>query len=215
VDGVLESVSTFGIPGFDRNTIEQQVESETGLDLQTDLIDWMGDIGLFVQGTNLLEISGGAVIETSDPETSKQTLEQLSRYLVTEGAPIRGPSVEGVEGFGVTIPGAPQPVNVVTAGDRVVIAYGDEATRQALESESTLVATDRFKVASDALGEGYNVAGYFDIPPILELADNLGAAEDDTYQDDVKLYLEPLSHLVFGSRVEGDRFVARIVLGVE
>ena len=40
--------------------VEQQFKAATGLDLQTDVLDWMGDFGVFVRGTSVDELDGRA-----------------------------------------------------------------------------------------------------------------------------------------------------------
>ena len=36
-----------------RDAIERQLKAATGLDLQKDVIAWMGDFGVFVRGTSV------------------------------------------------------------------------------------------------------------------------------------------------------------------
>ena len=47
-----------------RDAIEQQFKAATGLDLQKDVIDWMGDFGIFVRGTSVSELDGALMVET-------------------------------------------------------------------------------------------------------------------------------------------------------
>ena len=53
-----------------RDTIEQQLKAATGLDLQKDVIDWMGDFGVFVRGTSVSELDGALIVETKDEAAS-------------------------------------------------------------------------------------------------------------------------------------------------
>src|SRR5215216_3782589 len=51
-------VDAFAGAAGGRDVIEQQFRAATGLDLQQDLIDWMGDFSVFVRGTRLSELDG-------------------------------------------------------------------------------------------------------------------------------------------------------------
>jgi len=62
-----------------RDAIEQQLKQATGLDLQEDVISWMGDWGLFVRGTTLEDLSGGLIIETTDEAASKRAIDAVAR----------------------------------------------------------------------------------------------------------------------------------------
>ena len=62
-----------------RGLIEQQLKSSTGLDLRRDLLDWMGDFGVFVRGTSMSSLGGALVVETSDEAASARFLSALAR----------------------------------------------------------------------------------------------------------------------------------------
>lgn len=203
--------------GQDPELISQQFEAQTGLDLQDDIFGWMGDLGLFVEGTTVSEVGGGVVIETTDPETSSATVQRVGELLGQQGAPVGPLQLEDQEGFAIQEPGMPQPINVVAAEDKVVVAYGNIATEDALGSESTLDSNDTFQAATEALGQDFEPSGFFDAQAIITLVENAAPelGSDSTYQEDVKPSLEPLSFLTFGSKEEGGRILQRVVVGVE
>jgi hypothetical protein len=64
-------VTAFGAQLGGRDTIEQQFKSTTGLDLQEDVLSWMGDWGVFVRGTSVAELNGALIVETSDEEKTR------------------------------------------------------------------------------------------------------------------------------------------------
>ena len=47
-----------------RDAIDQQFKAATGLDIQKDVIDWMGDFGVFVRGKAVSELDGALIVET-------------------------------------------------------------------------------------------------------------------------------------------------------
>ena len=85
-----------------------------------------------------------------------------------------------------------------------MLAYGDDAARDALSPGQKLGDTAEFAQAEDALGGDYSVSFYLAVAPILALADSAGAASDAKWEE-VKPYLEPLGALVGGAREEGDK----------
>src|ERR687892_543612 len=210
-----DQLGSAGIPGFDLETLRRQFSAETGLDFQADLLDWMGDAGVFVEGTGLLTIGGGAVIETLDANRSRETVDALGRLLLREGAPITPSVIEGHEGFAIEIPGSPQPINVLAGDEKVVIAFGATATSNAIDPDNSLSGTDAFQRATDSLGDGYNTSFFLDVDAVVSLAESLGAGSDETYQNDVKPWLDPLSHVVFGTKLDGEVSVQKFVIGAQ
>jgi hypothetical protein len=114
----------------------------------------------------------------------------------------------GGDGFTVTSAELPQPLHVAQRGDRVAIALGDESAEALLEPTDTLGDDPDFSAASERLGEGFEASNYLDFAPILELAENEGAASDADYQK-AKPYLEPCARLVAGTKKDGDVVLSR------
>lgn len=202
--------------GADPAQIGRQIEAQTGLNFQDDVVGWMGDLGVFVQGTDLASVGGGIVIESKDPATSVATLKRIGELIEAQaGTRLRALTIPGAEGFSIQEPGMPQPINFVAA-EKVVIAYGDEATQAALESGDTLAGNPTFKAAGSAMGEGFSTSAYFDIGAIVAFSEAVGDfSGDETYQADVKPWLEPLTFVSAGSKVSDGRITQRLVIGVE
>jgi len=187
--------------------IEQQLRSETGLDLQEDVISWMGDWGLFVSGTSVEELNGALTIETTDEDASGRFIDAVARLVRENAEPgtTVGPLELGGGGEGVTMTGPEldQPLHLFQREGTVVAAYGDDAAREALDPTETLGDSPAFADAERALGGDYTVSFFVAIPPILELAESEGAGSDEDWQK-AKPYFEPLDALVGGARKEGD-----------
>jgi hypothetical protein len=215
INRFLQQIGDAGIPGLDMATLEQQFVAETGIDLQDGLLRWMGDFGVFAEGSGLLNIGGGAVIETLDASRSRETVDALGRLLLREGAPLTPAVIEGHEGFALELPGSPQPINVLAGDDRVVVAFGATATADAIDPETRLSDSDAFNRATDSLGDGYDTSFFLDVDAVVALVEALGAGSDPTYQEDVKPWLDPLSHVVFGTKLDGEVAVQKFVIGAE
>jgi len=212
-DGLIESFAQGGMTAED---LDSQFEAQTGLDLREDLLSWMGDAGIFVSGTDPLSVGGGLVIESTDPATSSATIDQLGALLNQQGIPTEPLSAGGAEGFAVEIPDPSATERVVVlAGERVAIAYGEDAAVSALEGSDPLSESEAFQTATEGLGDDFTAAGYFDVDAIQELAEAAGAGQFPEYEEDVKPWLDPFSYVTFGSREDGGRLVQRLVIGID
>jgi Protein of unknown function (DUF3352) len=199
-------VEAFGGAVGGRAVIEQQFRAATGLDLQRDVIDWMGDFGLFVRGTSVSDLDGALVIETSDEAASKRFIDALERLARNEAegdvriGPLTAPG--GGEGFTGEDPDVPKPIHVFQKDGRVVFAYGDAAARDATAAGQKLGDSPDFAATRDSLGN-YEVSFYMLMRPVLELADSAGASSDPDWAE-VKPYLDAITGIVGGTSGEGD-----------
>jgi hypothetical protein len=201
-----------------RDAIEQQFKAATGLDLQRDVIDWMGDFGIFVRGTSVSELDGALVIETTDEQASARALAAVARLARQQagGSGIRvGPLTApgGGEGYSVRSPDIPKPIHLFQRNGRVVLAYGDAAAGDAIDPGEKLGDDPDFTSTRDSLGD-YDVSFYVLMQPIFDLVDSTEAANDADWQK-AKPYLEPLSALVAGTSGEGDDLKSGVKLIVK
>jgi hypothetical protein len=195
---------------------EDAFAKETGLDLQDDVLSWMGDAALFVQGTNFQEIGGGVIVESNDPEATKAALVKIRDLVEEEGASTQDVERGEYEGFSAQA-GAPAPLYALAA-DRFIVAYGDRAADSAIEPEETLGDDETFQRAEEALGDGYSPSIYVDFDGMIALIEfglTFSGSNDDSYQEDVKPWLDPISFVVTGSRHDGDRLFQSLFVGVE
>lgn len=191
-------------------------EQETGLDVEEDLLSWMGDAALFVQGTNFQEIGGGLIVESSDPDATRDALAKVRDRLEADGAPTQDAQKGDYEGFSLQA-GAPAPIYAL-AGDRFIATYGDKATDDAISPDETLGDDETYQAAAEALGDDYSPSIYVDfdgLMTVIEFAQSFSGEVDPTYEEDVKPWLDPISFAVAGSRRDGDRLFQRFFVGVQ
>jgi hypothetical protein len=199
-------VDAFGSSVGGRDVVEDQLRNATGLDLQSDVLDWMGDFGLFVRGTSVANLNGGLVVETTDPAATERFILSLGRLARAQGgsgttiAPLSAPG--GGKGFTIRDDEVPQPIHVFLRGDRFVIAYGDEAAADAIEPSQTLGDSQAFSDAAGSI-KGSDASFFLDMPAVLGLIDSTEISADPQWQT-VKPYLEPLRSLVGGTSGNGD-----------
>jgi hypothetical protein len=201
-------VDAFAAGAGGRDAIEQQVRSATGLDLQKDVIGWMGDFGIFVRGKSLSELDGALVIETSDEAASGRFIEALARLARSQTdnsgdsvEPLRAPG--GGKGYTLTSRSFPKPIHLFQQDGKVVLAYGDAAAADAVDPSQKLGDSPEFSANRDSLGGDYDVSAYLLMQPILDLVEAAGSATDADWQK-AKPYLEPLDAIVGGTSGDGD-----------
>lgn len=206
-----------GLPGFDRSQIDAMFYGRTGLRLEEDVLSWMEDAGLWVQGTSIQQIGGGLVIESNDPAKTTRVLQKIEDLVVHQGLPTKPETRGGLEGFSIQIPGVPAPIYAL-GGDRLVIAYGEAAADAASGEGETLESSEAFTAAQEAVGDDFNVSFYVDVDAaqtFAEAAAAFGGAPMETYEQDVKPYIDVLTHVVAAAKKDGDTIVQKLVIGVE
>ena len=196
-------IEAFGASVGGRGVIERQFRSETGLDLDRDLLDWMGDFAVFVRGTSLADLNGGIVVETSDPAASARLITRLGqlsqRRPGTSVRPFSAPG--GGKGITLRMSDVPAPVHVFQRDDRFVVGYGDAAAADAVAPAQRLGDSPEFQDAAQSI-DGYAVNMYLAIAPVLELAESQ-VGNDPDWQS-AKPYLEPLEALISGTSGDSD-----------
>jgi hypothetical protein len=206
---VLEQyIDLYGGQVGGRENLEQQFKAMTGLDLQEDVLSWMGTYAVFVRGTSVSDLSGALIVETSDEQKSGRVLDTIARFARQSADPQEsvGPLElsGGGEGYTLHTPDVPEPIHLFQQDGKVVLAYGDEAAADAISPSQTLSDTPEFSRAEDALGGDYNVSFYLSMEPILELVESTGAGSSEEYAK-IKPYLEPFGAFVGGAQENGDK----------
>jgi len=196
-----------------RDAIEQQLEAATGLDFERDVIAWMGDFGIFVRGTSLSDLDGALIIETTDEAASGRFIDAVARLARQQAAGSGIRVAPRGDGYAISSPSIPKPIEFFQRDGRVVLAYGAKAAKDAIEPGEKLGDSPDFTSVRDSLGD-YDVSFYVLMQPILDLIESTGAASDADWQD-AKPYLEPLNALVAGTSGEGDDLKSAVKLIVK
>lgn len=209
----LDSLKALSGPGFDLQSGLDQLEQQAGIDVQKDLISWMGQAGLFVRGTSLTDIGGALVVQSKDPAATKAALAK-ARTLVA-GANLRAQDLSGKgidEGFSVSPDNAPVEVFAALAGERFVLAVNRAALDEAIDPDKKLGDDDAYKAASDLLGDGLKPTFFVDFPKITGLIG--AAAGNEPGYARAKPYLDKITTIVAGSKREADLEVQTFAVGV-
>jgi Protein of unknown function (DUF3352) len=212
----------FYVEGFSgalggRDAIRQQLKAATGLDLERDVLDWMGDVAVFVRGTNIQQLDGAVVIQTTDEAASGRFIAALEGLAKSQAqgdvriGPLTSPA--GGEGFTARGSGVPKPIHVFQRNGRVVFAYGDAAAKDAVDAPDKLGDSPEFTATRDSLGD-YEVSFYLVMQPILQLVES-GAVDTSAEYEKAKPYLEAISALVGGTSGDGDSLKSALKLVVK
>lgn len=199
--------------GLGSAVIGGQVTQATGLDLERDLLSWMGDAAVFVQGDSMDDLGGGLVVQATDEGKAVAALPRIVNALTTRGGvPFSSARVAGADqAWTAAVPGAPGPVVLARAGERVVLALGEAAATAALQPSGTLGDSALYDRAKDALDD-LEPSFVVDAPTLVRLIGE-GAGSDPDFAK-AKPYLDLLDVLAAGTDEDGDvvrqRFVTKV-----
>lgn len=208
VEDVLEIFGPLGTA-----FVDAELQKATGLDLQDDLLAWMGGLGFYL-APPMTEPRVGVVLESLDETKSDKALDRLRILLITEGARLRPLRVDGREGFKFRFPGEARPV-LVLGGDRVIVGNTKDSVAGAASVGKTLAEDAQYAEAVRALGAGLQAGLFVRVGPVLNaIAAETGIDVSPTFRD-LAPDLEAFSFIIYGARVEDERLTARAVIGVE
>jgi hypothetical protein len=212
ISGFLDSLKDLS-SGSGGGTISDaitQFETATGLKVKEDLLSWMGDAGLFVEGDSVPALGGALVIQSTDPAKTRAAITKIKGLLRQLNQRVGG--VPGGTSDGFTIPlGAGKPnVLVGLAGSRFVVAVGQKALRDAIHPSSTLGSKATFKSASGLLGSSVKPSFYLDFQTLTRFI-SLIAGNDAGFAK-AKPYLDAFTAVIGGGAGDGK---AEIAIGLK
>lgn len=210
-----KGVAQLGRLGGIYSTVLSQFKTITGLDLEQDVLSWMGKGGLFVRAKGLADIGGALVVETSSEAKSAAFIQSLDRLITQFGAgqgvttkPFDGSGAKGIE---LRADGLPFPVVIATGKGTFVVAVGKTAVQEALTPTGKLGDDAQFKAVATQLGT--RPALYVDLKGILGIVD-VAAGSDADYQK-ARKYLQAFTGMAAGSRTSGATTRSSLVIGVK
>lgn len=189
-----------------------EIRKATGLDLSADF-NWIGDAGGFVEGSSFLGLGAGLVLEATDEGAASDAIGKLEKALQGNSQLQLSPSDSG-DGFSIQVAGAPVGAEVALQDGKVVVAVGGATVDDVVSAPDALDGSDRFTTAREALGEDVTPSFFLDFSPVVSLIESTGQATQDPDYQQAKPYLDALDYLVSGSRVESDRSMFSLVLGL-
>jgi hypothetical protein len=199
--------------GQDVNGQLQAIQQALGIDIDKDLLSWMGDGGLFASGAAATNLGGALVLQTTDAAKAQQAVRKLATLVpqIADGVHVRRASVAGAdEAVEFRTDGFPFPIVAAVGNDRFVLGVGDKAVAQGLSPSTTLADSPSFKSASQALGD-VKPAFFLDVGAVGSLLGALVPATDpDTQQ--VLSAVQKVSTIAAGTQRDGSTQRTKIVV---
>jgi hypothetical protein len=192
----------------------QQLQQQYGIDLDRDVFGWIGDIGLFVRGSDKASLEGGLVIKATDPGRMRDAFGKLVGLIQTQSgkkaAPVKvkGAAAAFVVGKSRDLG---KPTILARSDDRVVIGVGEPATADALAPASKLGDSELYGQAKDLLGD-VDPTLLLSMPALVKAIEASGSADADFAK--AKPYLDAFTVIASGGSLKDDELKSRAVAGL-
>ena len=207
IEDGLDQLGSLGTDGADVKAEIAKFEQQLGIDLRKDFLSWMGDVALFVRGSDMETIGGALIAKSTDPAKSKQAVTTLGRIAGQAGQQVQKANVSGGEGIKLEQDGIA--LVVAAKDDRFVVAVSEKAAQDALSGSSKLEDAPGFSAAEDALDD-FDPMLFLDFPGAAAVLESF--AGDDPDAKEAAKVMKRLSALVIGADSDGDVQRAKVLL---
>ena len=192
--------------------------SSPSVDLNKDLLSWMGAAGVFASGSGLLNLQAGVVIESTDSARSRAAVGKLAAAYRQAGDETASTTIPGAEeAVTVKINGFPVVLAIGAGEGRFAIGLGPASVQEALSPSTPLSSAPSYKAAAAALGHGLQPSLLVEFPTLSSLIETLGLAQSEGIASSALPYLQTLATLSGGGgqSLGGGVTRARVVLGLQ
>ncbi|MDX6656250.1 MAG: hypothetical protein QOH62_1043 [Solirubrobacteraceae bacterium] len=198
ISGVLTSLenANSGSAGGTISDTITQLETATGLKVKEDLLSWMGDAGLFVEGDSLPALGGALVVQSTDPAKTRAAILKIKGLLRQFNQPVGATPPGTSPGFTLKVGTRVAPLQIGLAGSKFVIALGKTALRDAIRPKSTLGSKAAFKSASGLLGATAKPSFYVDFRTVTRFIGLIGGSSPSFQR--AKPYLDAFTAAIGG-----------------
>ncbi|HEY6760809.1 MAG TPA: DUF3352 domain-containing protein [Baekduia sp.] len=194
-----------GGAGIDPSVLLKSLGSQFGIDVQKDLLSWMGDAALFVRGTSMSSLNGALVVTSKDPAASAAAIPKLRTLLKSLNVKVgelSSSAPSGALGFSIDAGSSvPSKIEVATKDDKFAIAIGPGALHDALAPPSHLSDSDPFRAAASLLGDT-KPSIFLDTPQVVKLLSSL--AGNNKHFQNARPALEAFGPAAAGLSSSGD-----------
>jgi hypothetical protein len=195
--------------------IGAQVKAFTGLDLQDDILSWMGDGAAFVEGTDVPR--GGAIVKSMNSKRSASAVQGLGEALAAQGFPVGTGKHDATHArVALSDPDLPSLIQLVAVPKSVWLVFGAETSDEI--GSKTIDENPSYRAARAAMDD-YSMIGFVDVDGARTLGENSFIKENGSlppvYADKVAPNLDPVSFVGLGSRTSDGVTSYRLMIGVE
>ena len=192
----------------------QQLQQQYGINLERDVFGWIGDIALFVRGSDKASLEGGLVIEATDADNMRGAFGKLVGLIQSQG----GQKVEPVKvkgaaaAFKVDATALGKPVIIARSDERVVIGVGEAAVADGLSPADKLGDSELYAQAKQALDD-VEPTFLLSMPDVIKAVDASGHTDADWAE--AKPYLEAFTVIASGGSLKDDELRSRVAAGLK
>jgi hypothetical protein len=191
--------------------------SSHALDVQRDLLSWMGATGVYVSGSSVLSLQAAVVIDSKNPARSREAVAKLAQAYREAGGQTSPTSVPGTEtAVTVKLPNFPLTLTLAYGQGKFVAGIGPSSIQEALNPQSTLAGTSSYNAAAGALGQGIQPSALVEVHTLSGLIESLGLNQTPGFSGFASA-VAPLSAIAVGGgeSLPGGVTRARVVLGLQ
>jgi hypothetical protein len=187
------------------------------INVQRDLLSWMGPTGLYVSGSNVLELQAAVVITSKNPALSRAAVGKLASAYREAGGETAPTSIPGTEAaVTVKLPEFPLALTLADGQGKFVLGLGQASVQEALNPQSTLEGSTLYNSAASALGQGIQPSAAIEFHTLTGLIESLGLNQAPGFSG-IASALGSLESLAAGTGGTPSAGVkrARLVLGLQ
>jgi hypothetical protein len=191
--------------------------SSHSINVQHDLLSWMGPTGIYASGSSLLALQAAVVITSKDPALSRAAVPKLAQAYREVGAQTSPTSVPGAEvAMTIRLPDFPLELTMAYGQSKFVLGIGASSAQEALNPQTTLAGTPAYNTAASALGQGIQPSALVEFRTLLGLMESVGLNQAPGFSS-IASAVQPLDTLAAGGgkSLPGGVKRARLVLGLQ
>jgi hypothetical protein len=191
--------------------------SSHALNVQRDLLSWMGATGVYVSGSSVLSLQAAIIIDSKNPARSREAVDKLAQAYREAGGQTSPTSVPGTEtAVTVKLPNFPLALTLAYGQGKFVAGIGPSSIQEALNPQSTLAGSSSYTAAASALGQGIQPSALVEVHTLSGLIESLGLNQTPGFSGFASA-VAPLSAIAVGGGESLPSGVtrARVVLGLQ
>jgi hypothetical protein len=173
--GALASLgSAVSFDGIDFGKLLAPLSSRS-LNVQRDLLSWMGATGLYVSGSGFANLQAAVVITSKNPARSRAAVAKLAQAYREAGGLSSPTSIPGTEtAVTVKLTGFPLTLTLAAGQGKFVAGLGPASIKEALDPQTTLGSAPSYGAAASSLGGGIEPSALIEVHTLSGLLESFG-----------------------------------------
>lgn len=191
-----------------RNIAEalDQIRKESGVDVDQDLLSWMGNGSVIVSGSSISALGVAVNIESTNGAKSVAAVDKIASLLEAYDPEHKiAVTRTGLSGYDKALvlrtEGLTKPVYVAANADRLVVGVNRALLTKVADPAVRLGDTPQYAEAKRLLGSGVDPSLMLDLPAMLRLIEKEGDVTSDAGYREAKPYLDVFGLIAVGGEV--------------